>query len=698
MGLTIGCDTASGECRDRCLGDDDCGAGNICNSNFCYPAECAQDSECNSAAGEICVGEENGHGRCSTFIPCPMGNECPMNFGCVMGRCEELPGCISDRDCGLASYCQDRHCQEAMVCTNMSCGDGLECVGGRCVPGGCRGANDCSSNEVCVAGSCVAPVATNSVASVRILSPAATLRTGQTYRFVAVAQDAQGALIAGVPITWTADAQVATFNGNLATAVGPGTTQVTASVGAITSQSVALTAAAAPTGFQVTVTAEATGLPVANATVVCNQETLTTPASGVLSFNATVPKTCSVFHPDHDWLTVSGLSGPDVVLRIPQRSRSNASTGYRGSVDTSQLPGSAPVTLSFSGASWASPLSAQSPLALFGGDIFRVEIPILGGINLPAGTTVRASVGGLGEFDLKASYNTTAVGGLRRAWTFGGKAELADLDLRGGNFLGRMLPLFQTFQHGSRNRLDTLLDLPWIVDAADIDGDGDTSESVPDWDSFLEAPLTPNAATRLRFQVEPGSAALPAGTNSIIVVAGAHLPSVGFVPLGLDGTDLLSSFSSAVVPAYDGLEAGDYGILIAAVNITQGALPTVTSAYWAQGEQLPDRVDLSAGFLAFPTAAFNSGTRALSVTSPAGAEVWRARFRSPEGSWHVYGPATETAFTLPAAPAGQADRLGNVSVESLDLRSGGVDGLFAPGYDGLSAERLTQRFSQLSLP
>lgn len=697
------CETATGLCRARCFDDNTCDFGFICESLVCLPAQCTVDSDC-TGANEECQGEENGHGRCVEVFACMGDGDCPDNFVCENMTCVELPACLTDRDCDAMSYCEDRHCQPAEACTNGSCAAGFDCVGDRCVPAVCRGDADCPNmGEVCVAGECLATPIAATVTDVRILTPAGTVETGATYGFTAVALDAAGDIVPGIRVAWaSSDTNVAAIaSDGVATAAQAGQTGIVASVdtGSMTvaSSSVALTVLSAmPAGFRVVVSDQASGRALSGVTVICNAETMQTDASGVAVFDQTTPKTCSAFDPGHDYVTVFGLTGTSAQLDLPPLSRSDRSTGFTGTVDTSFS--SSPVKLSFSGGSIASPLFGFTAANLLGGDVFTFDVPVVGSVAFPSGATASATTQ-FGSFDLKSTYYTRTQAGLRRSWTFAGGAELSDLGLGGGgNLLENLLPLFQTFRHGGSTGLETLVDIPNIVDSADINGNGDTTEMVPDYNGFVPKNLTPTRDQNLRFVVDGTGVSLPAGLNAVMLVGGVVMPRIGFVPLGLDGLaqpTTVGRFGSAMAAPYDGLEAGTYAVLVAAVGIEMNALPSISSTRLFTGATAPALVDLTGGFLALPTAAFDDSSRGFSGASVAGADAWHARFESPTGGWHVFG--ADAAATLPAAPMGFEDRSQGAALHfsALDLSgTSTLDTLFGLGVDADRTNDLVAGFSQ----
>jgi hypothetical protein len=706
--VQVTCDVPSGECLSRCLGDDTCEPDQICEDNICRPAECDADADCNLAAMEVCVGAELGRGRCEVQAACQDRSGCARAEDCVGGRCVPLPACRQDRECVGAAYCEDRVCQPAAACAQGPCAEGFACIAARCVPAPCRGDDACPSGEVCVSGACGAPTSPAQVTAVQILSPAAVLRPSERYRFRAIALDGAGRIVPGVAIAWSSSAPgIASIDARgVSTAQGvSGTAAISAAVSTgsmtVSSATVGVTVLelAADT-FRVHVRSGRDGEPVVGATVRCDAESAVTNGNGFADFAPAAARTCTAFAADHDWVTVVGLAGPSVVLRLPPLSRRDRITGYTGAVDTSGLPGDQPVRLSISGGAHKGGLSTLTPLGLFGGDLFTFEIPLAGEVSLPSAVTAAAAFAGQ-DIDLKGTFHARAAAGLQRSWTFGGRAELGDLGLRSGNLLGNVLPILQTFRHGTRGELDRLVGLPRVVDAQDFDGDGDTTEEVPDWASFRPAAMTPAATQRLRFAVQAGATGLPATANAFLVVGGALMPEIGFVPLGMDGIFgtgvAIGDFTTALAPAYDGLEAGEYAVLLAAAQLGAGGLPEAMTARQAVAPTLPDAVDLSGGFLDFPTGTVAEAERRVGATAPRGADAWRMRLVSDAGAWHVWVPAGTAELVLPAPPEGATDRLAGASalLEALDLESGAtLDGLFAPGLDALHADRVTRRFSQ----
>ncbi len=702
--MAFQCDTLTGECNQRCFDDLVCPSGFICEgpamNQLCVPAECAMDSDC-TGNNERCEGADMGHGRCIEVQMCDVNvpDDCQPNFECIAGECVELDTCRGDRDCQASRYCDDRHCQPAEACNNGMCPAGFDCIGARCVPEVCRGEGDCATGEVCVRGACVPPNDGSAVATVEIITTAGSVTAGTTYRFRAVAYDANDEVVPGVTVAWMSSmTDVATIDAAGIATGGQtlGTTEIVASVdtGAMTvsSQPVALENLDARA---ILVVSETTGAPVEAATVVCGTDTQVTGANGVVTFVGTSSVTCSVYASNHDYVTVLGLDG-SATIRLPTITRTDRSTGMTGPIDLSMVQGEGNVEIAFSGASFAAPLSELTPSMLFGSNVFAFAIPTGGGIEVPAAATAIATIGI--PITVKGEYHSETRAGRRTAWSFGGLVGLADLGLTGGgDIVTNLLPVLQAFTHGTTGNYTTLTPVPEVVDTDDVDGDGDTMEVVPDYSGFAQVSVTPDTLQRLRVQVSGDAAMAPADATAIILVSGVIVPRVGFVPLGMDGLAAagnVGSFSTAMAPAHRGLEVGAYAVLATAANIGGGNLAPTMSAQMFVGESLPTEVSLDRGWLGTPGGSYDDGTRVLGAT--AAGDAWRVRFSSTTGSWVVVGPSSVSSFTLPTPPGGMDDHAASSSIflEDLDLGGRESTALFGVGLDDIAANGLIERFSQ----
>lgn len=717
------CDQASNECRPGCFNDGQCPDPLICESLLCVDPECTSDEEC-GGANVVCDG-----GRCAEFEPCGANGECPVGFACdeTTNRCEALPACRTDRDCEGDAYCDAGFCVPADGCENMSCGAGFECIADICVPASCRGDADCTAPELCIGGTCEAPPNGDFVTEVRIVSPAGYVRPGTTYRFVALALDQAGRAVPGVSFQWTSTATaVATIDASgLATGRAvAGTTDVTArvatAIGPVVSNPVRLTNLGAATAGAVRVTVQSlvTGLPIAGAAVELTSAgpllAATTAADGVATFaNAPANYTVTAAHADYDWVTVISPTSDDLLLALPPRSSVDLAAGVKGDVDLARVASQGAVSLSLSGASMPSPLFGFDPGMLFGNGNFEVTIPMVGSVPIPAANTLAIEIMNF-PLSLKDTYYAEAQPGLRALWSFGGRVQLGTNGLGPGafgNFLAAILPFYQRFDHAVLPSVN-LVSRPLVVDTNDIDGDGDTTEQLPDWSAFPTRRLEPHVAQSLRYDLAVANLPFVSGgnANTLIVLSGTIVPGLGFVPLGLDGqsdmggTGIVDAFVTKMAPRHGGLEVGTYAVMTIAVRLDAGGLPGPGSVRLFTSSRLPTRVDLTDGWLDSPVSGeWNPASRTVVVGGGRlGADLFRASFVSAAGGWHVYADTNlDGTLVLPDAPAGLADRtLGSeVTLDLVDLTAGADTGtLFDAAAGGApSFDAATRGFSRAAI-
>lgn len=726
------CDQSSGECQQRCLQSNQCPDQQICQQGLCVPAECQSDADCDLANNEACEGEEAGHGQCQEFTPCDGEGACPLGTSCnpATNRCDPLPGCRTDRDCDQDEICVRGYCEETSSCATTPCPTGESCVADVCVPFTCRGPADCPTpGELCLAGQCRTPPSPDFVVEVRIITPAGTVRPGTTYRFVALALDQAGRVVPGVNFLWTSTStSVARIDGaGLATGgTQGGTTQIRASLetagGRITSAPVTLTnLLPLPNGtVRISVVRATNGAPISGASVELiassgatragttnnqGQVELTTVPSGSFSVTAA--------HVDYDYVSVLAQEGRDLLLALPPPTRPDRIAGARGTVDLSQVSTQGAISASLSGASFPSPLLGYSANNLFGGELFQVEVPMLGNIPIPAANTLSAELMGF-PLALKDTYYVRAEPGARALYSFGGKIALGANGLdptNFGNLLTAILPFYQRFDHAVRPYVP-LVALPTVVDGIDLDGDGDTTETLPDWAGFGAFAMTPATPQSLRYELLVDNLPFVSGgnANTLVVVAGVLLPGLGFVPLGLDGqsdqqgSGIVESFVSKMAPPHDGLEAGDYAVLVTALRVGMNGLPGPGSSRLWVGASFPTTVDLDDGWLDAPVdATFAPTARELSLPIELGVDLYRVVLLGPTGAWHVYAdaPANER-LSLPPVPAGLEDRAAaaQVIVDGVDLVPGAdASTVFDAAAGGpLGLDRATRGFARATPP
>ena len=699
-GFAVTCQ--NGHCRSRCLGDNTCPMGDICESFVCGPAQCSDTNPC-TGTNRRC-----NAGRCESFTPCTADTQCPANFTCQTGTCTELPVCLGDGNCDPGQLCESGHCRTTGACTlETQCTAAQDCVGGLCVPHVCRGNSECVSPQVCSGGQCVAPGSTAFVFRVVILTPGGLIRSGETRPLVALALDQTDRPVEGITFDWSSDhpefvavdATTGVIRG--ADAAGTASIRATAHATTVRSESVSFTSLLAPASstMRLSLIDRVSGAAVGPAKVVIGSTPYDVPANGTLSIaSPSGAVDVSIFHGTHDYLTLLATNARDLIIPLSPRTALDPAAGLTGQLDLSQVSTAGPVRLGLAGLSTARTLSDLDFTRLFG-DIFtsQVSIPGVGGIGvpLPGGFTVSAEVFTGFNVDVKTEFFAQGDSGLRAAWSLGGRTDIAEITSifsRGGGgggggpqtgaILRQILPLFERFDHGVLPAVG-IQAIPLIVDALDINGNSDRTEHVPDWRNFRRLTLTPKQPQTMRTQLVFPPLPSLGGTpvQGAAIFAGVQVPGTGFVPLGISGgfDDTGAGNVAPLVvksaPVHSGLGVGRYAMLALAASFAGTTLPTTFSAAVSSFETLPTSVNLPS-FLPFPQGGtWAPVTRAVRVPPVSGAGFLRVVFQGNSGAWEVLAPAgsTDLALNLPLIPQGVTEDLAAGStarVDAIKLGSG----------------------------
>lgn len=707
-----------GSCRDACPGDQACDDDEACVDGYCLPVECTGTGFDDCPEGERC----NGEGECEPYTPCDFDTDCADGEFCSdegdFGICEPLEPCLSDLSCDDGQICENGFCIPTSDCTDSSeCDDDSACIGGLCVPDLCRGDSDCATGEVCEEGACV-EVPDAVIDRVVILTPAQTLRPGDRATFEAVALDGSGAIVRGVAFAFQtdADASVGAMSGATFTAANtPGTARVTARPAGedtpVSEPVVVRNLGALTTGSRVFAIDAATGTSIDAFTLVTGDGETREAEDGVVSFEAPVSGDVHVFATGYDAVGITGLdSAGDVLVPLPRLTLEQEVGGFTGSMDFSRISTRGDASIGLAGAALAGQLVDLDLNAVLGDPInTSLGIPGVGGgeFPLPGGLVLSVDFFGIG--DVKGTYYARSDAGLTFAWALGGQVQVNDLiDLftggGGGDLAGilaAILPLFESFDH------DLLFfdaeGLPLAADADDLDGDGDTSELLPDYDAFPEFELSPFVPQRYRTEVAWPALPTLGGeqTQIAVLVGGVVVDGVGFVPTGISAAEadedgVPEEIVLRMAPSHSGLGVGDFAVVGIAFSGAGGGfggggleLPSTISARMLVDERLPERVDLgSRPFLSIPdTIAYDTGGRSVSGAS-IDAELVRLTFVSPEGRWHVWAPGGDVAITLPASPLDGVDYAADavVRVEGVQVSGSSYTDLVAPGGAGTLAD------------
>lgn len=694
------------ECAEiSCIGGVDCPDGLLCIDRVC--ATCSTDDECPS--GHVCLDE-----LCIVEEACSTDDDCAPSQRCLSGMCRNRPLCVFDDDCPSGELCFNGRCTVSDECqVDLDCRMGQECVGGNCFVALCRGPEDCADNEFCDAGECVLPV---DVATCMLATQNSLITDGQRIPLEAFAFDAAGRPIAAT-FAWqsTNDAVARVVPGpNALGGADAGTAVFTASTtsGTACTGTVEFTnPGATPEGdVRAVVHDIESGVPVAGATVQIGNQTATTDASGIATFSGTgATMTVSVFHDDFDWLTVTNVTQTDLRMPLMRRRGDGPVGGFSGQFDTSALNTSGDITLGLAGTSIAGG-TLELDLVRLLGDMFvsRLNVPGFVDADIPLPGGVIAYGGAFGfNVNLKDTYYAQSTGGPRISWGLAGMLPFGDLldffmgsDFEVNGILGQLLPLFNRFDHAAYPSVFT--ELPRVVDAIDLDNDGNTTELLPDYLGFPQIHLTPSVRQNLLTDVAISNfPVLRNGTSDLaILVGGVTLPSPGFVPTGVsattddDGDGRPDLRRLSIAPGYGPLVSGRYSI----VAITFGGggggpggfeLPREFSVALWNGQSFPTALSLGT-FPNASTASIDNATRSVVVDADAG-PLFRLRMVGQDRSWDVWtvGPPGmmgqyDGQIPVPAPPAGGEDLFatGTIFVDAIQTNTN-LDDLVAAGGLGL---------------
>jgi hypothetical protein len=334
--------------------------------------------------------------------------------------------------------------------------------------------------------------------------------------------------------------------------------------------------------------------------------------------------------------------------------------GFTGEFDTSQLHSSGNITLGLAGASLAGGILELNLQRLLG-DTFvtPLNIPGVADTDIPLPGGLIAYGGALGfNVDLKKTYYAQSAGGPRIAWGMAGLLPFSELlsffqggDFSGENVLGQLLPLFNRFDHGAFPLV--MQELPRVTDTVDFDGDGDTTELLPDYQAFPVVGMTPNVRQNLVTDVRISNFPTLDGeqTSLGILVGGVVLPSPGLIPTGIsattdeDGDGRPDTRRLSIAPPHGSLVGGRYSITAITFGSSGGggggpigpggfSLPDEFSVALWNGQSYPANLSLGT----FPDSSMTSvddTARTVSVNASAG-PMFRVRMRGVDRSWDVW--------------------------------------------------------------
>ncbi len=673
-----------GECHQCCTDDDCLGysdlAGCILNDYVCneeYQCECFCydcDVDCSREPAGCCEGL-----ACDIFTnkcvePCASNQECQAR--------NEIP------------FHEDLECDDG-VCDFDHCLEDADCPGGRvCYGGGCVTIPDCADLNECV----VAPAHAVTNQSARV-------------RFAASAYLKSGALAPGIAFLWdSSDTEIATVDAGLvAGGSGSGAATITATVAGCEPIACAATVFnyGEFTGARLVAADDLVFEPIDGAVVRAGAEApVTTDADGVAALpvepSAQSPVDITVSSEEYQTTTMKGVEPSDILAHLRKNWNAARAGGARGNLDLSRIrceQQTCDVNLGFSGFSvpgspvdfilhFLYPEMLTTTIEL-GGSV--EEIPLPGGLVL-----------GLNDTWMNEIYRLTGIPGKRVLWAWGGTPDLSWFmqwlnRLVGDDYLTslcitvqaihELLPYFYTALVPNVE----ITPIGNIPDGYDIDGDGDSTELVPDYGGFpfIEVALQVPMEERMVFTAP----ALPVNVyDTVILLAGVVVRGAGFVPLGVGaGLDVASSDSynpDGIIEDPMTLLVSDVAGRIPEDQVQRVVLALALNSYSFHTDlekEQPLRLGVQVIFLdsfdgeialdefpAPPGTSFDPATRHLEVTSvPPGTDYIQATFRDKTNNTrHVLAEdASGLSLDLPEASP-EKDRADRIRVLCIDLQDG----------------------------
>lgn len=546
-----------------------------------------------------CSSDKGPEGGCNIDPLCEScvsdGNCCDVSFNCAAGSIcnssdEELYDATKTEKTCIRVVCNsDTDCEGTKTCS-------LEKI---CNSPVCQVDNDCSPGTRCISGACTAAPSVDNAATCEIATRSGSIRQGATLQLVAVAKNANGAVLPTIPFDWTSSVPgIVSIEAGVATGgTMQGRAQVTAAVTgkpAVTCTGLELTnfPNVPATDLRIVLVEDDTGQPIqgANVTAQAGANTLNAVSDGngsaVIAMSG-APDSITVIKAGYQYVSVLKPETNDIMLPIPRVPDETKAGGFRGSVDISATK-SADIKLGIAGPSLPANLLDFGLEALIGDPVKTVinapelslnnqEVDLPGGVMLGLGPKIFTDdMGGLrcsgdspGANEL-GCYVARAPAGKGAAWVLAGQLRLSEVtpiatqlsgalgggsgdDLPIGDILTAVLPLLRSLNHGINASVETT-EFPKVAVEAGTDctnpaNAGDTDKCRGDFSKYQKISLSASqklgVLSRVTVPDQPDlKAGSPACAGASVLVSAAILPGRGVLPLGLSaGVDVLDKES-----------------------------------------------------------------------------------------------------------------------------------------------------------
>ncbi|MBN2695101.1 hypothetical protein JXR93_10585 [bacterium] len=639
----------------------------------------------------------------------PVSETCKVNKDCKAGEtCNTDTGeCEIPWVCTTSESCYEKFPSEWNAETSPAV-----CQQGVCVAKGCTTNDECEAGKICSGGSCVEPADCSQIASVKITSSSPVLTQGSSKQLNAVALNRNGVAVAVADnsITWSSsnDSVVSVTNtGNATGGTESGTANLVAKHDVCQKESQALVVqnfAQLESGKLRVIVRNIDGQAVSGAEVVVNSTRETTDSNGYIEIdNSESTNTVSVFHAGYEYVTIAGTSQKDLVFYLSKALDQTKAGGFKGQFDFSQLQGGT-VKLGLAGASLPGNIMDLAFDVLLGETIqTHVKIATIDD-NYPIPSALVAIVG---DNVVSDKYRATGLEGQRAFWGWGGKLDFSamviiltdalgggmeNLDI--GGILTQIIPYVDDFGHALELN-QTVSTCNKITDVNDINGNGSTSDLIPDFENSscfpeknlsLSQPLSKKSTVKLpKLPMMEGNYADLAVLLNASIVEGQ-----GMIPMGISAgasekdanelvTGIVPDVHLASAPQYNGLEGTD-SIVVAFTLPVAGAafgesesLPVKMSGivkYYEKGN-IGETVDMSSQ--TFLNVADQASLNGTTVQSPAisGANGYRIQITSSSinRDWIIYSSTPNISIPT-ETPASFGTDYSTILYQAISLKNG----------------------------
>lgn len=521
------------------------------------------------------------------------GQTCDVSYNCQAGSI-----CNSSDEELFDPAKTDRTCIKVVCNTNADCEGTKTCSLEKiCNNPVCQVDGDCSPGTRCIAGACNPAPSVDNVTTCEIATRNGSIRQGTSLTLVAVAKNANGAVLPTIPFTWMSDkANVVSVDANGVATGGSeqGRALITAQVkdkASVNCAGLELTnfPQVPMADLRVVIIEDDTGSPIQGADITAvsgaNTNNAQTDGNGAaLVVGGGQPNSITIIKAGYQYVSVLSPGTNDILVPLPRVPDETKAGGFRGSVDISATK-SADIKLGIAGPSLPSNLLDFGLEALIGDPVKTVinapelslnneEVDLPGGVMLGLGNKMFTNdMGGArcqgdepGPNEL-GCYVARAPKGKGAAWVLAGQLKLSEVtpiatqlsgalgggggDLPIGDILTAVLPLLRSLNHGINASVETEefakvpTDAAMPVDCTVPSNASNGDKCRGDFAKYTKIDLAASQKLGVLSTVsvpnqpvlKPGNAAC-AGAS--VLVAAAILPGRGVLPLGLSaGVDVL---------------------------------------------------------------------------------------------------------------------------------------------------------------